>query len=278
MLKHNEVVEVQKRYAQGQRDFSKAQLRRADLRGVNLSGINLRGADLSYANLRDADLSYADLRECYLNEANLIGTKFKKANLEGAYLIKAYLTRASFDEACLQGAFLTGAYLTKVNLNKADLTGAYLTGADLDGAYLKGALYNEKTCFESGFNPVSAGMEKKSAKNSSRKKKVTVEELVAAFNIVTQCSKQYLGGVMTAKYFESSRPNFEWLQNFAINKSAQITFSGVVDSTVTTMQLKWFEKWVNSFITSCSLIVRDFPNIIQQKQLGEGYIFLGEVA
>lgn len=278
MLNNNGVFEVQKRYEQGQRDFSKMQLRRADLRGVNLSGINLQGADLSYANLREADLSYADLRECYLNEANLIGTKFKGANLEGAYLIKAYVTRANFQEACLKGAFFTGAYLTKVNLNKADLTGAYLTGADVKGAYLKGAFYNEKTCFEPGFNPISAGMEKKSALNTPRKQKVTVEELVATFNLVTHCSKQYLGSSLTEKYFESSRPSFDWLENFQINKSAQITFSGVRGSVVTTLQLKWFEKWVNSFIKNCSLIVHDFPHIIEQNQPEETFFFLGKVA
>ncbi|MBR8827936.1 MAG: pentapeptide repeat-containing protein [Gomphosphaeria aponina SAG 52.96 = DSM 107014] len=276
MLKNNVVFEVQKRYALGQRDFSKAELRKVDLQGVNLSRIDLQGADLSYANLKDADLSYADLRGCYLNEANLIGAKLKGANLEGAYLIRAYLTRANFDEACLKGAFLTGAYLTKVHLNKADLTGAYLTGVELNGAELKGALYSEKTCFEPGFDPKLAGMEKKSALNTPRKKKITAAELVATFNLVAGCSKQYLGNALTVKYFDSSRPNLDWLQNFKINNLALISFAGAGEATVTTIQLKWFQKWVDSFVKSCSLIVHDFAKIVAEKQQKEeNYILVG---
>jgi uncharacterized protein YjbI with pentapeptide repeats len=53
--------ELLKRYAKGERDFFKANLREANLGGANLSGANLSGADLREANLREANLRGADL-------------------------------------------------------------------------------------------------------------------------------------------------------------------------------------------------------------------------
>lgn len=87
-----------KRYADGRRDFSWADLRGVDLTGARLPGINLYRADLTGAILKAADL-------------------------EGASFLKANLTRTN----------LTDANLTRANLGRADLTGTMLTAAVLDG-------------------------------------------------------------------------------------------------------------------------------------------------
>lgn len=262
----NSIFEIKKQYIIGQRDFQKVQLRRANLRGFNLTSTDFRGADLSYANLREVNLSYADLRGCYLNEANLIGANLTGANLEETYLIKAYLTRANLDGAILTKSYLTGAFLTKANLNKADLRGAFLNGADLNGAFLKGAYYNEKTCFDSGFNAKELGMEEKYSLNSSENKKVTVEELMEIFKNILEIGKRYLGNTLTAKYFISSRPEFDWLSNFEIDDSLTITFSGNIKTSVTIIQHKFFHHWIDMFIKNCSMIVGDFDKIVAQKQ------------
>ena len=79
-------TELLERYANGDRNFVGAYLRRADLREANLSGGNLSGADLSGADLSRADLSRADLLVANLREANLSG-----ANLSGADLSRAIM-------------------------------------------------------------------------------------------------------------------------------------------------------------------------------------------
>ncbi|HBS10412.1 MAG TPA: hypothetical protein DEA28_01590, partial [Firmicutes bacterium] len=56
----------------------------ADLRYANLSGVDLSGADLRYANLMGADLS----------GANLIDTNLSGINLSGANLIDTNLNEA----------------------------------------------------------------------------------------------------------------------------------------------------------------------------------------
>jgi hypothetical protein len=60
-------------------ELGKAKLRHLDLSGANFMLANLEGADLHRAHLREADLSWADLRE-----ANLSGANLREANLSGA--------------------------------------------------------------------------------------------------------------------------------------------------------------------------------------------------
>jgi hypothetical protein len=62
-------------YTAGQRDFSYADLRGADLRDAILRGANLRGADLSEAILRGVNLRGANLRGADLSDANLSGAQ-----------------------------------------------------------------------------------------------------------------------------------------------------------------------------------------------------------
>ena len=63
------------------KDYIEANLRGANLNGVDLKGANLTGADLSYATLHRADLQHATLREVLA-----IGTDFTHASLTGACL------------------------------------------------------------------------------------------------------------------------------------------------------------------------------------------------
>lgn len=264
----SKVVDIQAQYNLGEKNFQQSQLRRINLRQANLKGINLQGSDLSYADLREADLSNANLSGCYLNEANLSGAKLKDTNFKGAYLIKTYLTKANLNKAILQEAYLTGAFLTKANLMKADLSGAFLNGAQISGVYFQGAIYNNNTRFDRGFDPVIAGMEKNSSFNVISQRKITVESLISNFEAIATLSSHYLGESITSKYFESSRPDKEWLQNFTMVQKCKISFNGALNSQVTNLQLKWFEKWENTFIKSCSFIVQDLPMLIEEKKLG----------
>ena len=77
------------KWARGEDDGERANLRDADLRGANLRDADLCGADLCNADLRDANLS----------DANLCG-----ANLRGADLCGAYLFGADLSNADLRGA------------------------------------------------------------------------------------------------------------------------------------------------------------------------------
>ena len=113
-----------------------ADLRQADLKGVNLSDACLSGADLRGANLSDANLSGANLSSACLIETNLSGACLKGANLSDACLIKTCLDKADLNRADLKQADLSGASLIEANLSNSYLRGAKLRGANLRGANL----------------------------------------------------------------------------------------------------------------------------------------------
>lgn len=278
MLANTAVIDIQAQYDLGERNFPKLQLRRIDLRNAQLKGINLGGCDLSYADLRDADLSGADLSKCYLNEANLSGANLTGANLTGAYLIKAYLTKVNFQKAIVKEAYFTGSFLTRANFYKADLSGAFLNGAHLNGGIFKDASYDNTTRFDKGFNPESLGMQKVSSFNLATSKKVTIGEIITNFETIASITSKYLGGTITGKNFEDSRPDVEWLREFSMDKNGKVNFNGSLSHQATTIQLKWFEKWTNAFVKKSSMIIQDLPNIIEEKHLTVDYLIKKGVA
>lgn len=79
---------------------------------ANFSRRNLRGADLI-----EADLADANLKASILAEVDLRGADLSDANLESADLEEADLRRANLSRANLRGVYLTGADLAGANLD-----------------------------------------------------------------------------------------------------------------------------------------------------------------
>ena len=134
----NKVLELHKKWLDGDKAGKRAVLLGANLLGANLRGANLRGATLRGANLRGADLRGADLiyaknlRGADLIYANLRGANLNGANLGGADLRYANLREADLRYADLRGANLGGADLRYANLRDANLREADLRGANID--------------------------------------------------------------------------------------------------------------------------------------------------
>ncbi len=136
-------------YANGERNFKRVRLNRANLNNAELPLIvlteaSLRGADLSEALLAGAEMIQTDLCKATLSQANLIGanlawTNLRRANLAKTMLSGALLTGANFAQATLTQASLSGANLVGANFKGADLQNANLKGADLKTANLLNA-------------------------------------------------------------------------------------------------------------------------------------------
>lgn len=135
-----------RRYAQGKRDFSWA-----DLAGVNLAQAQLSGIDLSRANLSGATLVGANLSEANLTKAKLAG-----ANLSGATLTGATLRRAD----------LTSAQLNLAQLQQVDHYGAVLPPALVALLPSDDAMEPEESLVQStNLTPAPAGLEQSSTPN-----------------------------------------------------------------------------------------------------------------
>ncbi|MUL36857.1 hypothetical protein [Gloeocapsopsis dulcis] len=97
----------------------------------------------------------------------------------------------------------------------------------------------------------------------------TIEELLKALNCLSKFSSNYMGSKLIANYWQLTRPNVEWLDKFQINRSAEITFSGISTETVSALQHRWIKEWAAAFIKQCSQIIQDLPNMIEQDGLDE---------
>lgn len=273
------VIQIVKQYSAGERQFSSVNLERANLKEAFFSEINLSNSVLNHAILEQADLSNSffhasSLVRANLSRANLRGADFTKADLTGANMTGAFLIGANFAHANLSKANLSLSRLIetnmanspqdhnsleitkspKVNFQGANLAGAFFMGVDLSLAQLEGAFFDDKTNFIPSFDPIKAGMV-----NMKMVEAIALDKLLAQFNHLISSSNRFLGPTITNKYFNSSRPDYSWLDQFQINPNNQIYFEETVSGFVSLEQLDYFQQWIDSFTQSCAKIIKNFP-------------------
>lgn len=79
------------------------------------------------------------------------------ADLSGAFLLGAEMTGMRCTGACFRDAKLMRACLKEADLAGADLRGADLRGAILTGADLTGAMFDHRTRWPGGVDPLQRG-------------------------------------------------------------------------------------------------------------------------
>ncbi|QZZ22820.1 hypothetical protein J5X98_10960 [Leptothermofonsia sichuanensis E412] len=100
----------------------------------------------------------------------------------------------------------------------------------------------------------------------------TLKVLLLALNHLSQFTTSYLGNHVIVNYWKSTRPQHEWLNRFEIDRFAHFTFSGSPQEAQKSLSLEeqqWIREWVAAFTKRCALVIRDFPNLVEQKALNE---------
>ncbi|MGG6269787.1 hypothetical protein ACQ4M3_30510 [Leptolyngbya sp. AN03gr2] len=98
----------------------------------------------------------------------------------------------------------------------------------------------------------------------------TLKDLIEAFNQLSQFTTRYLGIAVITNYLKSSRPAIEWMEQFQVNRSGQITLIGEpseLEQSVSVQEQEWFRHWVAQFIRRCSQAVRDYAALVEQNAL-----------
>jgi hypothetical protein len=98
----------------------------------------------------------------------------------------------------------------------------------------------------------------------------TVEALLQTLNDLSQSVSKFLGPQLTASYWKTSRPAYQWIENFEINHQAEITFTGNARALVTPVHHLCIRQWTHAFMTQCSQIIQDLPRKVEQHQVSIG--------
>jgi hypothetical protein len=96
---------------------------------------------------------------------------------------------------------------------------------------------------------------------------LTVDDLLTHLNQLSKCTSRYLGGSMTAKYWEKARIETRYLAAFQVDSTAQISYTASIAEPATLLHRKWTQLWVNRFIGNSARIFPDLPNLATEKGL-----------
>ena len=124
-----------------------------------LNGTNFQGMKFTNASFEQCDLADANMKGVVFGP----GTKFYRCTLNGADLAGANFAGAHISSVNFRGADLRGAKnlvdVKKANFQRADLRGADFSKMKQPMVDLEwdDAIYDAKTKFPAGFDPVKAG-------------------------------------------------------------------------------------------------------------------------
>lgn len=95
----------------------------------------------------------------------------------------------------------------------------------------------------------------------------TLKDMLAAMNELSKFTTQYLGATVVTNYWKTTRPSIDWLNQFEVERSAQISPPTQIPGAtkLTDDQQQWIRTWVDAFIQRCAKVIRDFPKSVRQK-------------
>ena len=248
-------INFHNQYCSGVRNFSQAKLDKVNLSNKILSELDLRQANIAYSTLENIKLSDSDLSKSKLINVNFKASSinnviFDRADLTNSKLSLSKISNASFFGACLYKASFCGAKVDNLDFSFANLSAAYLKGLDLSNSMLEGAIYSCDTLFPMGFDPIEAGMMHESSM-------LDLDKIISQFDSVYQRAKTCLGETITNKYFNSSRPEHDWLNKLEANNKSQIVFKSDKIESFSDIEAEYIRQWMIMFASLCSKIVKN---------------------
>ena len=91
-----------------------------------------------------------------------------------------------------------------------------------------------------------------------------LDELLAALNKLSQFTTQYLGKVVVANYWKSSRPDAAWLTEFEVDRSGHISHPKQAAIACNPEQLQQIQSWVAAYVKRCKQVIRNFDQMLNQ--------------
>lgn len=97
------------------------------------------------------------------------------------------------------------------------------------------------------------------------------KQVIVALNALTDATARYLGRLVVANAWQSTRPNADSLDHLKISRSGHFSCSPQVsiEASMSSEAQQELHNWVERFITRCSLVIRDYAGLVLQQMLDE---------
>jgi hypothetical protein len=90
----------------------------------------------------------------------------------------------------------------------------------------------------------------------------TLYEYLTLFNVISRISKKYIGASVTANYWQSCRPDDDWLAQIQISETGEFCQIGI-NFELTPEQCDLMLAWGKTFASRCSRVIRNFERVLQ---------------
>jgi hypothetical protein len=107
----------------------------------------------------------------------------------------------------------------------------------------------------------------KSVSTKTSAQEYKLDELIAVMNKLSRFTTDYLGKMVVANYWRSSRPAIAWLQEFEVDRNAQISHPRQKAIACNPEQHQQIQAWTQAFINRCCQVIRNFDVMLEQDGL-----------
>jgi hypothetical protein len=91
-------------------------------------------------------------------------------------------------------------------------------------------------------------------------------DIVRAMNHLSDFAIPYMGKIIVANMWRSSRPSEPWLERLKFKNPAIFRSRGYSNEPLTPEQHQWIRDWVAGFISRGSSTIRDFSKLVADQR------------
>ncbi len=91
-----------------------------------------------------------------------------------------------------------------------------------------------------------------------------LSELLQQLNQLSKFTTQFLGKVVVANYWKSTRPQTVWLAEFDIDRNAQLSHPKP-NAGCSPDQHQQIKQWVKEYMKRCQQVIRNFDQLVHQE-------------
>lgn len=95
--------------------------------------------------------------------------------------------------------------------------------------------------------------------DSPNREQVSLKEYLLVFNQLSEWTNRYLGSAVVVHYWQSTRPELKWLEQFEVVGSGKIICRNLSHLPLNSWQEEQLQLWLQQFSQRCRRVIPQFP-------------------